>query len=124
VTTAQYAHNFLSPSDIVQFSSANAAASNNLTMPAIQGRWCFITGFQISGSGAVTAGIITVTVEGFNAINTFYVDIPIVSNTVDYIVTYPTPQSAAAISTPITLNVPSFGTGNTRAAANMQGFYL
>jgi len=108
-------------------SSANAAAANNVTLPAGgAGTVVYVTGFEITGDGATAGSIITVTLTGvIGGTKTYFLTIP-AGVGVDIgrlFVTFPYPGLPAnAANTAITLNVPSFGAGNTNAAVNIEGY--
>src|SRR6266849_340723 len=108
----------------LEVSSANAAAANNQTLANAAAKMTYITGFTITGGGATGASIITVTVTGLTNTLTYFVPIPAgagVSITPLYVF-FARPIPASAVNTAIVVNVPSFGAGNTAAAANAYGF--
>lgn len=106
-------------------SSANAAGTNNVSLGGAAGLTTYVTGFQITGGGATAASVITITLTGVvTQTQNYQLVIPAGATTsiTPLIVTFPTPVPASATNTSITLNVPSFGAGNTNAAAAIQGF--
>src|SRR5688572_3064268 len=106
-------------------SAAVAASANDQTFPAVAGATNFVTGFQITGGGATAASVIAITLTGIKGGTQQYsMGIPAGATLDggDLIVTFPTPLAASAPNTAIVLTVPSFGAGNTRASAAMQGF--
>jgi len=109
----------------VTASSTGAAAALTETLPGVAGKTTYLTGFQITGGGATAASNITVTVTGLiSGTNSYNITVP-AGATVGITplnVTFPNPISASAVNTAIVVNVPSFGAGNTAAAAAAQGF--
>ena len=115
----------MSPDDIqLEVSSANAAAANNQTLPAVAGKTTYITGFAITGGGATAGSIIAVTVTGLANTLTFYITIPAGAGAgiTPLVVDFSTPIPASGPNVPIVVNVPSFGAGNTQAAVTARGF--
>jgi hypothetical protein len=106
-------------------SSANAASTNNISLAAAANQTTYCTGFQITGAGATAGSVILVTLTGV-VIQTQNYQLTIPTGAVvgvpNLIVTFNPPLPASAVNTAITLNVPSFGAGNTNAAAAIQGF--
>ncbi len=102
-------------------------ASNAATLPGVAGKTTYITGFQVTASGA-TAGLdATVTVAG------------VISGTMNYTFTFPAgvlvaatplivnfarPVPASAVNTAIVVTLPAGGAGNTNASVSAQGLQL
>lgn len=107
-------------------SSGNvAAAAAVATLPGVASKTTYITGFTITGAGATAAGVIAVTVTGLAAGTlTFIMAIPagVTAPVEPLVVTFPTPLPASAVNTAIVVTAPSFGAGNTNAAATAVGF--
>lgn len=106
-------------------SSGNVAATaTTATLTSATGRTAFITGFTVCGAGATAASVILVTVTGtVGGTMTFPLAIPAgVTTGVNLQVNFPMPVSASAFGTNIVVNVPSFGSGNTNAAAVVYGY--
>lgn len=104
---------------------ANAAAT--ATLPAVSGRTNYITGFQITASGATAALTVNATVTGLKGTAQNYtfvfpagVDVP----ATPLIVSFATPMPANAANLAISVTLPASGTGGTHAAVNVQGFDL
>jgi hypothetical protein len=109
----------------VDASAANAAAANNVTLPGVAGQTTFITGFEITGAGATAGSVIVVTVTGIlGGTKTYQLVIPTGAGVgiVPLQVEFSRPIPASAVNTAIVVNVPSFGAGNTNAAATAHGF--
>ena len=105
--------------------AANAAAV--ATIPARPAMTAYVTGFQITASGATAASVAAAVLAG------------VAGGPVDYSFTFPAgvgvsamPLSvafkraipAAAMNTAITLALPAGGAGNVSASVVLQGFYL
>lgn len=117
----------LLPGDVeLEVSATVAAAANNQTLVAGgAGRRTYITGFAITGGGATAASIIDVTITGLTNTITFHVAVPAGATVgvTPLIVEFKRPIPASADNTAIVVNVPSFGAGNTKAAAVARGFH-
>lgn len=109
-------------------SSAAAAGANNLSIGGVAGRRTFVSGFEVSGAGATGASIIPITLanidnNGAPITLNYQLAIPagagvaIPSLIVEFSPPLPVVLGSAAI-----LSVPSFGAGNTNAAATLHGF--
>jgi hypothetical protein len=123
----QYANNALGPGDIFIVSSSNAAAANNLSLPSLTGRTTFLDGFAITGLGATAASTIQITTSNINSGSSFYLTIPAGATTAltPLIVNF-TPFGLGALGSglSIVVGVPSFGAGNTNAAASAWGHFV
>jgi hypothetical protein len=108
----------------VDASSANAAAANNVSLPAVVGQTNSVTGFEVTGAGATAASVILITLTGVvgGPLN-YQLAIPAGASVgvAPLIVEFPVPIPATGPNVAITLNVPSFGAGNTNAAAVIHG---
>ena len=97
--------------------AALAAPANNTTN--------YLTGFQVTGAGATAASVILVTVTGLSVGTLTYVmAIPAGANVAvaPLIVNFSPALPASAANTAVTVNVPSFGAGNTNASAVAVGY--
>lgn len=112
--------------DDVSASSGNvAAAAANVALAATANKTNWAAGFDITGLGATAAGVILVTITGLKAGTlTWEVAIPagVTLGITPLQVRFPYPMIASGQNQAITLNVPSFGAGNTNAAATLYGF--
>lgn len=110
--------------------SATGAAAALAPALAAQGAGTtnWVTGFQVTGSGAIAASVIVVTLTGvIGGTMSYELVIPagVTAQVTPLQVTFPWPGlPAAAPNAAITLNVPSFGAGNTNAAATIQGYSI
>ena len=116
----------VSPDVAVSSSSGNvAAASAVATLAAATGKTTYISGFSITGLGATAAGVSLATLAGvLGGTMTFVIPVP-VGATIGITplnVNFNPPLPASAVNTAIVLTVPTFGSGNTNAAANAWGF--
>lgn len=106
-------------------SAVVAAAATTASIPAVAGKTSYITGFEISGGGATAGSIIDVTVTGPTTTLHYEVAVPAgVANQVSFQVELGRAIAASAVNTAITVNVPSFGAGNTAAAVVAHGYQL
>lgn len=109
----------------VDASSAGGAQANNVSLPAVANQTNFVTGFEVTGDGATAASVIVVTLTGVPGGPLSYeLTIPAgVGTSINpLIVEFPVPIPATGPNVAITLNVPSFGAGNTNAAAVIHGY--
>lgn len=108
--------------------SGNVAnASAVATLAGAAAKTTYITGFQVTASGA-TAGLpVIVAVAGLlGGTQSFIFTFPagVLVGAQPLLVTFPTPLPASAVNTAITVTCPAGGAGNTNAAAAAQGFQL
>lgn len=104
---------------------ANAIAA--ATLASVASKTTYITGFQITASGATTGLPVNVTVTGVitgTLTFTFVFPAGVLVAAQPLIVTFPTPIPASAQHVDIVVSCPASGTGGTNAAANAQGFNL
>lgn len=104
---------------------ANAAAT--ATLAAVSAKTNYITGFQITGSGATAALTVNATVTGLKGGTQTYTFVFPVGDTVPatpLVVYFPTPMPATGANVAITVTLPASGAGGLHAAANVQGFDL
>lgn len=110
--------------------SSGGAAAIAPALPATPGKTNYLEGFEISGSGATAASVIEVNITGLNG-GTLYYELPIVAGVTlaafpligpVYAIHFPEPIPATGVNVAITLNVPSFGAGNTASSATLYGF--
>jgi hypothetical protein len=113
-------------SDISNASGNKAAAAANAVLTPATGQFAYMTGFDVTGGGATAASEVLVTVTGLLVGTLTYVlNVPAgVTPTFNPAlnIRFPYPMIASAISSAITVNVPSFGSGNTNAATVAYGF--
>ena len=109
-------------------SSANQANANAIaTLPAAAAKFTYLTGFQVTASGATLGLAVTVTVVGVvtGTMNyTFSFPAGALIAATPLIVTFPIPIPSSAVNTAIVVTLPAGGAGNTNATAVAQGFQL
>jgi hypothetical protein len=123
MATNQFQAMWITPGDVLMASSANAAAANNVTL-ATEGRLLWLAGFAVTGGGATAGSIIQVTTTGLAVNLAFSLVIPGTATTSiqPLMVTFWPALQASAPSQNITINVPSFGAGNTNASVSVWGY--
>jgi hypothetical protein len=104
-----------------------AASAAIATLPAVNDRLLFLTGFEITAAGATAGSAVEVTVVG------------VLGGTLSYVYTFPTgavvpapplicnfnpPIPASGKNVAIVVTLPAAGAGNTAAAAVAHGYYL
>lgn len=103
-----------------------AAAAANCTIAAPgAGITTWITGFEITGAGATAASIILVTLTNIlGGTWTWCLVIPagVTTDIGRFAVEFSKPIPASGPNVAVALNVPSFGAGNTNAAAIIHGY--
>jgi len=103
---------------------ANAAAVASL--PAVAGKTNYLTGFQCTAAGATGALVVNVTVTGvIGGTLTYSFAFPagVAVQATPLVMSFNPPLKASAVNTAITVTLPAGGTGNTNAAASIQGYY-
>lgn len=109
-------------------SSGNKAnASAAATIAAAAGETSYLTGFQITASGATAAGVVTVTVVGVlggTMSFTFAVPAGVAVGATSLSVSFPDPVPSSAVNTAIVVTLPALGSGNTNATVVAEGFQL
>lgn len=108
-----------------------AAAAATATIPASSTQLAYLSGFQVTGTGATTQTCVNVTVLGIQGTAAGH------SGTMTYkfqvatggtaactplVVAYYPPLPAVAAGSAITVDIPSFGSGNLHAAVTAQGY--
>jgi hypothetical protein len=117
---AAVANAILTSSAVTAVAAALAPA-----LAAVVGQTNFVTGFQVTGSGATAASVILVTLTGVvGGTRTYALAIPAGAavGVTPLIVEFSEPIPASGPNVAITLNVPSFGAGNVNAAATLEGY--
>ncbi len=117
---------FTPPGSVPWAQQAQGAATIiTATQPAVPGKINYVTGFEVTGSGATAASVITVTLaSGGTNIANWNVAIPagVTAGVTPLIVEFTSPFSGLAAGQNMVMQVPSFGTGNTNASVVMRGF--
>lgn len=103
---------------------ANASAAATLTPTATT--TAYISGFEVTGSGATAALPVTVTVAGLlggTRSYTYNFAAGVLVGNTPLIVAYDPPLPASAINTAIVVTCPASGTGGTNNTVVAHGFY-
>lgn len=112
----------------VRGSSGNVAnATATASIPAVAGKTAYVAGFDITGSGATAASVVSPTLAGILGGTATYTLAVVAGATLGnqvLRVTFTPPFPASAVNTAITLSCPALGVGNTNNTANIYGFYL
>lgn len=109
--------------------SSGGAQANNCTFPAVSGQTFYLSGFDITGLGATAGSTIQITVTGTSSANTPTYNLVIPAGATTSIGFFPPIRygekgmPAAGQNSSVTVNVPSFGAGNTNASVVAFGFY-
>lgn len=104
-----------------------AAASAVATLPAVASRTNYITGFDMTGTGATAAAVVTVTVAGLAGGSITFIATAVAGATLAnpvLSIRFPAPIPASAVNTAITVTCPSLGAGNTNNVVNAYGFLV
>jgi hypothetical protein len=101
---------------------ANTVAT--ATLAAASGKTTYITGFEITASGATSGLAVTATVsDGTWTLNyAFVFPAGVLLQATPLVVEFPEPIPASAADTTIAVSLPASGTGGTHAAVNAHGF--
>lgn len=112
------------PLNISSGNKANASAA--AVLPGVVGKTTYITGFEVTGSGAVAGLPVIVTVsDGTFTLSYIYNFIAgVLIGNQPLIVYFPVPIPAGATNTAITVTCPASGTGGTNNSVNAHGFQL
>jgi hypothetical protein len=116
----------ISPGTPITATSGNiAAATATATLAAVSNQTTYISGFQITGSGAAAGLPVICTVTGVVGGPLSYIYSAaagvLVENT-PLIVQYDPPIPATAVNVAIVVSCPTLGSGNTNNSVNAQGF--
>lgn len=106
---------------------AATAGAATLTTGGGTGSTVHITGFEITGAGATAAAVVQVTVTGVKGGTlTYNIPVPAGVNTLiqPLVVEFCPALPASGPDVDIVVNLPSFGAGNTNAAAVAHGYQV
>lgn len=116
-----------SPTMLIK-SASGAAQTNAPAFAATADKTNYLTGFDITGSGATGASVIDVTITGLLGGTVVY-SMEVLAGATGSVnaegglsVRLPYPMPASAINTAITVSAPTFGGGNTKASVVAHGF--
>lgn len=101
-----------------------AAGAANAVLPAAAGKITYLTGFEVTGLGATAAATVTVTITTPTVRANYTIAVPagVTTPITPLIVILGTPIPGDAANTAVTVNVPSFGAGNTNVTTNAHGY--
>jgi hypothetical protein len=106
--------------------STGAAAAQTITVAALAGKQIYVTGFEVTGTGATGAVNVVITIA-FGGTTVANYDMEVVAgattNQPNLIVEFTHPLVAPTPGTSCVFTVPTFGAGNTQASATIHGFY-
>lgn len=109
-------------------SSGNVANGSAVaTLAAAAAKTTYITGFQITASGATAGLAVVVTVAGLlGGTQSFIFVFPagVLVGALPLQIALPKPLPASAVNTAIVVTCPAGGSGNTNAAVSAQGYQL
>lgn len=110
----------------VTAASGNVAAAPAIaTLPGTPGLTTFISGFEITASGATAASCVNATVAGVvsgSLTYSFCAPAGATAEAPPLIVNFNPPIPAASVNTAIIVTLPSLGAGNTNATVVTHGF--
>jgi hypothetical protein len=113
---------------MVQVSDIDAASALQCSIAAVAGKMNYCTGFDITGGGATGAAIVRAVLSGIAGGSLSWAMGVVAGATAPVnpenglSVRFPHPIPASAVNTAITMDVESFGAGNTEAAVTLYGF--
>lgn len=112
----------------VKASSGNVAnASGVATLAAVAGKTTYISSFDVTGSGATAASVVSVTVAGLlGGTATYTVSVVAGVTAANNVlrIQFDPPLPASAVNTAIVVTCPALGAGNTNNAVNAYGYYI
>lgn len=107
--------------------NAGAAGQYFVTMPAVAGKTNYVSGFEVTGTGATAASAQNVYLTGVLGSLTLIWVIAVPAGVNNAIIPlhfqFTRPIPASGVNVAIQLNVPNFGAGNTLSAGQLHGFY-
>lgn len=126
--------NFNSNSDYPASATPITAASGNVsnasavaTLAKVAAKTTYITGFEVTSSGATAASVVTVTVTG-TVTGTLSYTLAVVAGATlpngNMLVQFAKPIPSSAVNTDIVVTVPALGAGNTNATVVAHGYVL
>ena len=112
------------PGAFVAGTSTGAAQINTCSLAAASNVTNYVAGITVTGGGATSASAQTITLSDGTTTLNFMLEIPAGAGLNGQIISVPfnPPLPAHAANTAWTLTVPSFGTGNLSASANIWGY--
>jgi len=112
----------------IKASSGNVANTSGVaTLAGVAAQTTYITGFDVTGSGATAASVVSVTVAGLLGGTATYTLSVVAGATVGnapLIARFDPPLPASAVNTAIVVTCPALGAGNTNNTVNAYGYYI
>lgn len=112
----------------IKASSGNVAnASGVATIAAVAGKTAYISRFDVTGSGATAASVVSVTVAGLLGGTSTYTLSVVAGATLGnsaLVANFDPPLPASAVNTAIVVTCPALGAGNTNNTVNAYGYYI
>jgi hypothetical protein len=103
-----------------------ANTATGVTLPAVVGKTTYISGLQITGSGATAASNVTVSILLSGSSTGLYYVIPIPASTTASItpltINFNPALSSGAPNSTISVNMGAFGSGNTAEVVTAEGY--
>lgn len=119
---------FTGSGPVSSFSSGNVAnATAAAAIPAAAGEVGYLTGFDVSGSGATAGSIVLLTVTGLlGGTATHSISVPggVTSQITPRSYIFNPPLRGADVNTAITVSLAALGAGNTSACVSVYGFSI
>ena len=116
------------PSQATQVNASSGNVSNSVaaaTLPAVASKTNFLTGFEISGSGATVGLPVSVTIIGVlggTLTYTYNYGAGALVGNQPLMASFFPPLQASALNTAITVSCPAGGVGNTSNTCNVHGY--
>lgn len=109
----------------VATSGSGANSSVSCTLPAVPGKTNYITGFDVTGSGATAGSVVTVTLNGCVG-GTLSYTLAVVAGVLlpnqPLVIEFPEPLQATGPNVAINVTCPGLGAGNTNNTVNVYGY--
>ena len=118
------------PVGAVAFSASSNSVANataQAVTPASVGKVTYVSGFQVTASGATAGLAVTVNLAGTIGGSNYYTFVfpaGVLVAAQPLLVTFPIPVAASAANTAMSINLPPGGAGNTNATVSIQGYLL
>jgi hypothetical protein len=106
--------------------STGGAQANTVTVPALAGKTIYVTGIEVTGSGATAASNVAITLASSATTQanwTFVVPAGATLQATPLVIEFQDPIVGLAPGNTAVLTVGTFGSGNTGASVTIHGFY-
>lgn len=112
----------------IKASSGNVAnATATASLAGVAAKTTYITGFDVTGSGATAGSVVSVTVTGLlggTSTYTLAVSAGAAVGNAPLVIDFVPPLPASAVNTAIVVTCPALGLGNTNNTVNAYGYYI